>query len=126
MGGFSEAARNGWLDDLVNGDRYLALYVGDPASGGAELSESNYERKQVLASDWNAASGGTKTNKNTISFVKSDDVWSSENVTHFAIFDQASGGNMLGWDDFPSNQQQPIMAENTVQFAAGNIQLIIE
>ncbi len=125
MGAFAENVKNGWLDDLTSGTLYLALFVGDPSDGGTEVSGSNYARKEVTDSDWNNAVSGQITNKTELSFVKSADVWSSSNVTHFALYDAATGGNLQAYDDFPANQQQPIMAENIVQFAPGNIQLRI-
>ncbi len=126
MGAFAVNVRNGWLNEIVNENLYLALYVGDPLAGGAEVSGSNYARQQVAPADWNVVSGGQTTNKNEITFPKSQDIWSSVNVTHFALFDAVTGGELKASDDFPANQQQPIVAENIVQFAPGNIQLIIE
>lgn len=125
MGTFAMNVKNGWLNDLTNSTLYLALFVGDPANGGIEINGSNYERKAVASSDWGDASNGQVTNQNLLSFVKSADVWSVDNVTHFGLYDAAVGGNLLASDDFPTNQQQPIVAENTVQFSPGNIQLKI-
>ena len=123
MGGFVESVRNGWLDDFGSTTQYLALFVGDPTGAGVEISGSNYARKEVAPTDWNAAASGAKDNGNAITFPQATDVWSASNITHFGLFDASTGGNLKAYDELPENQKQPIAANNTIEFSAGDIVL---
>lgn len=125
MGKFAESVRNGWLDTTTGSTMYLALFVGDPAGAGTEISGANYARKSVAAADWNAASGGSLTNANTITFPQATGVWSASNVTHWALYDSVSAGNLIASDDLDAGQQQPIVENNTVEFPAGQITLSV-
>lgn len=73
---------------------YIALYTVGPSDtgGGTEVSSSGtgYARQQVT---FGAPSGGACANTNDIVFPKSLAAWGT--VTHFALLDAASGGNML-------------------------------
>ena len=123
MGTFAVAVRNGWLDDVTSATMYLALFVGDPEDSGVEISGGNYARKSVAATDWNAASAGSLTNANDITFPQATDVWSASDVTYWALYDAATAGNLKAKDDLPAEQQQPIVSGNTVEFSAGSITL---
>lgn len=69
---------------------YLALYTSatTDAGGGTAVSGGGYARKSIALS---AASGGASRNTNTIQFTNMPAV----TVTHAAIFDALTGGNML-------------------------------
>jgi hypothetical protein len=71
---------------------YVALYTAAPgeAGGGTEVSGNGYARVQAI---FGAASGGQSTNSASIVFAKSTAAWG--NVTHFAICDAPTGGNLL-------------------------------
>lgn len=71
---------------------YLALFTAAPsdAGGGTELSGDGYARQDVT---WGAASGGSATNTSTHTFTASGGDWGE--ITHWAIFDASSSGNML-------------------------------
>lgn len=69
-------------------NRYLALFEGDPSSGGTEASGGSYARQSIA---FNASSGGTSTNSNTITFAS----LSSGTYDHYAIYDAATGGNLI-------------------------------
>lgn len=125
MGKFSEAVKNGWLDDVTSGTLYMALFVGDPSSGGVEISGANYARLSVPATSWASASAASCTNTAAVTFPQSNGIQSSDNVTHFALLDAVSGGNIKFQDDLPVAQQQPIVENNTVEFGIGSIVLTI-
>lgn len=92
------------LDDCIVGDYlssacYVALFNGSPTdtgSGGTEVSGGSYAR--VSHTSWNAASGGKITNNGAITFATATAAWGD--VTHFALFDASTGGNMLLWGTF--------------------------
>lgn len=125
MGAFTEVIKNGWLDDVTNTTLYLALFVGDPSGAGIEISGSNYARKSIATTDWGAAASSTLSNVNAVTFEQAADVWSASDITYWALYDAASGGNLIAYDDLPVAQQQPIVAGNTVEFAIGGITLTV-
>jgi len=89
---------------------YLALFTSAPsdAGGGVEVTGGSYARVNFppLDTNWNATQGGTAGNSTgtggqtsnalAITFPAPTANWGT--VTHFAIFDAASAGNLLIWD----------------------------
>jgi hypothetical protein len=89
---------------------YVALLTAAPsdAGGGTEVSGGSYARVAVTSSltNWagtqgagttTASSGtsGTTSNNNTITFPAPTANWGV--VTHAAIYDASSGGNLVAW-----------------------------
>lgn len=88
---------------------YVGLFTAAPsdAGGGTEVTGGSYARVQIgpSTSAWNATQGGTagassgsggqSANAADATFPAPTANWGS--VTHFALFDAASGGNMLFW-----------------------------
>lgn len=72
---------------------YVALYTTDPtnADTGTEVSGGGYSRKAVTFGAPTAA--GATDNTNTVTFDAATANWGT--ITHFAIRDAASGGNLL-------------------------------
>src|SRR4030043_1969614 len=102
MGGFSNYWENKILDHIFGKGSYTppTMYVGlstaDPAdegAGWAEPSGNSYARVQTSASDWNTASKGYMDNAGDITFDQATGSWGT--ITHFALFDAATAGNML-------------------------------
>jgi len=89
---------------------YIALFTSSPADagGGTEVAGGSYARVNLapLDTNWKATQGGTSgassgsggqtANAVTITFASPTANWGT--VTHFGIFDAASGGNLLIWD----------------------------
>lgn len=71
---------------------YAALYTSDPtdANTGTEVSDSGYARQQAT---WTPASAGVAENDTTLTFGPAAANWGT--ITHFAVFDASTGGNML-------------------------------
>jgi hypothetical protein len=85
---------------------YLALCTTAPtdASTGSTIVEATYTgyaRKSFVAADLNAASAGATTNANAITFAAC--TGGSSTVTHFAIVDASSAGNVLFWGALTSS-----------------------
>lgn len=89
------------LDHVLRGDTpgtaypqpaavYLAFHTADPtdAATGAEVSGGSYARK-VLS--FGAASGGASVNTTSATYTSMP----TATVTHIALWDALSGGNML-------------------------------
>lgn len=70
---------------------YVALYTAAPSDsgGGTELSGSAYARQSVAFT----VSGDTASNTSAIEFSAATGNWGT--ITHAAVFDASSGGNML-------------------------------
>lgn len=125
MGSFADYWENEILDHLFGKGSYTppTIYVGlstadpaDDASGLSEPSGNGYARVQTAGSDWNAASSGSLSNANDITFPEATGSWGT--ITHFALFDAASGGNMLAHGSL--SQAKSIGSGDTARFAGGS------
>lgn len=89
---------------------HVALFTAAPsdAGGGTEVTGGSYARAAVTRALANFAgtqsagsttastgTGGATSNNGTVAFPAPTANWGS--ITHFAIMDAASGGNMLIW-----------------------------
>lgn len=92
---------------------YLALFTADPSAGGAEVTGGSYVRKS-LASSLAAESGGSITTNADVNFTSMP----ATTVTHWAIFDASTSGNMLYYGnlDIPA----VLLAGNTFTLKSGN------
>lgn len=133
MAGFSDFLENELLDHVFGNAAYsapatvyVALFTAAPndAGGGTEVSGGSYARKAVTnnATNWPAASGGAKANGTDIVFVTATASWGT--VTHFAIFDAATSGNMLGWGALAASKA--IGNGDTAQFATGELDITLD
>ena len=131
MAGFSDYWENKILNHTFGKTSYtpptiyVALSTADPlddASGLAEPTGDAYARVQTSASDWNAASDGTLDNANNIIFPQATGNWGT--ITYFALFDAATGGDMLVHGAL--SQPQTIDSGNTVKFAAGDLDINLD
>ncbi len=69
--------------------------------------------------DWSLASGGALANADAIEFPEASGAWGT--VTHFALFDAASGGNLLAHGALA--QAKAIGSGDSVRFAAGDLEI---
>ena len=131
MGSFADYWENEILDHLFGKGSYTppTIYVGlstadptDDASGVAEPSGNAYARVQTAGSDWNVASGGAIDNANDINFPEATGSWGT--ITHFALFDATSGGNMLAHGSL--NTSKAIDSGDTARFAAGDLDVTLD
>lgn len=78
---------------------YFALYTSAPsdAGGGTEVTGGGYARvsKTNNLTNFPAASAGSKSNANDIDFGTASADWGT--ITHVAVLDAASSGNLLFW-----------------------------
>ena len=128
MGGFSDYWENKILDHIFGKGSYTSptIYVGlstadptDDGSGLAEPSGNGYARTQTSASDWNAASNGSLDNSNDITFAQATGSWGT--ITHFALFDAITAGNMLAHGVL--SQSKTIGNSDTARFQAGDLDI---
>jgi len=117
MAAFSNYLENKIVDWLFRGQAYTppsTIYVGlltaapDDTGGGTEVTGGSYARVAVTSSlnNWAGTQGagttaassgtsGTTSNNSAITFPTPTASWGL--ITHFALYDASSGGNMLGY-----------------------------
>jgi hypothetical protein len=105
MSSFSDYTENlvlNWLLTTNSATRPTAWYVGlftaapSDSGGGTEVSGSAYARKVTGTITVSGTSPTTATNSAAIEFAAaSGGNWGT--VTHAAIFDASTSGNMLAW-----------------------------
>jgi len=129
MGSFSNFLENELLDHLFAGgtyatpSKYIALSTADPTEDGSGLAEpegGSYARVQVTA--WDAAASGATANTNEISFPQATGSWGT--ITHFAIMDALTAGNMLAHGALSA--QKVVGDGDTVKFAAGDLDVTLD
>ena len=101
MGSISDYLELEWLDHIfetgayvVPTNIYIALSTADPTDSGGSIAEpvgNNYERK--IINTWNTAATRKTTNNGVITFNTASGAWGL--ITHYAIFDHITAGNML-------------------------------
>ena len=101
---------------------FVALYTAAPSDsgGGTEVSTGGYTRKSV---SFNAAStpGGATSNSGLVTWTASGAAYGT--ITHVAIFDASTGGNMLWQGALTSSRT--VNDGDTIQFAAGALTLTL-
>jgi hypothetical protein len=131
MGGFSDYWEKKILDHIFGKGGYTppTIYVGlstadptDSDSGLTEPSGNGYARVQTSASDWNAASNGSLDNADNITFAQATGNWGT--ITHFALFDAATAGNMLVYGAL--SQPKSINESDTAKFEAGDLDISLD
>jgi hypothetical protein len=131
MGSFSDYLENELLDHLLGKGSYapptvyIALSTADPGDSGAGLNEptgNGYARVQTEASDWNVAAAGSLDNVNLIEFDAATGDWGT--VTHFALFDAVSAGNLLAHGALA--QAKTVNSGDTARFVAGDLEITLD
>lgn len=107
---------------------YMALSIADPTNDGSGFSEpsgNDYARVQVNTWDGASTSGANAITANTgaITFPTATGDYAAD-VTHWALFDASSGGNMLWYGDI-NEGATAIVTDDVPQFAAGAIDLTL-
>ena len=99
---------NHWENSIINHifgkssyscpEIYIGLLTHEPNEDGTSVSEpecSGYARVLTNASSWDDAFEGSIENINNITFGIACENWGK--ITHFALFDAASSGNVLAY-----------------------------
>lgn len=106
---------------------YISLHTTSPGETGtgAEVSGNNYARVAVspAAGSWDDPAGtGATENTNPITFPTPSGAWGV--VTHFAIWDAASGGNCWIYDALTASRSP--QSGDTVRFIAGALDVTVD
>lgn len=101
---------------------YIALSTADPTDAGSGLTEpagNGYAR--VQHSGW-SRTGNTVSNSTAVTFPQATGSWGT--ITHFAIMDAATAGNVLASGSV--SPSQAVVSGNTVEFAIGDLQCSLD
>lgn len=122
---FSNYLENELLDHLlktgaysVPTNIYIALSTADPGESGgtiAEPSGNNYAR--TACNTWDTAASGQSANTGAVTFPQASGSWGT--ISHFALYDASTSGNMLAYGSLAVSKA--IGSGDTAQFAAGAI-----
>lgn len=127
----SDFLENEILDHILSAATYTApvtTYIGlwtatlsDTSTGSTagEVSGGTYARVALTnnATNWPASSAGAKSNGIAIDFGTATANWGT--VTHFAILDAATLGNILYWGDLTVSKV--INSGDSAQFPVGDL-----
>jgi hypothetical protein len=102
---------------------WVALYDGNPKSGGTDVTADVNAGGRVQVSFTVPASGSTNTmaSSGDVDFGLSDN---DVTISHFAVFDASSAGNMLAADALAGGTVD-ILTGAPVSFTAGNINVTV-
>ena len=103
---------------------YLALYESDPGEAGAgtEATFVNYVR---VASTWTALDGAGQTkNVATVTFAANGNASAAATITHAAILDAATTGNVLLYG--PLASPKTLAVGDVLSFAANALTLTLD
>lgn len=131
MSSFSDYLEGALLDHLFSKSAgyaqptlYLAVSTADPTDAGTGVSEpsgNGYARVATAPADWERTTNEI-SNANQLSFPEASGSWGT--LTHFALFDAATGGNMIA--HAPLTTSKAIAANETLRFPAGNITVTLD
>jgi len=98
---------------------YLGLFTAAPGEtgGGTELSGSGYARQSVTMT----VTGDTASNSGAIEFPTATGSWGT--ITHAAIFDASTAGNMLVYATLTASKT--IGTGDILRFPAGDIDVTL-
>jgi hypothetical protein len=128
MGSISDYLENKLLDHVLGTAAYsppATVYIGlstanplDDASGLAEPSGGGYARKAVT---FGAAASRAVSNSAQVDFDQATASWGT--ITYYAIFDAASGGNMLAHGSLATAKE--VVSGNTPYVAVGEVEISV-
>lgn len=104
---------------------FVALSTADPGEDGSGLAEpsgGSYARVSTGSAAWNVASGGVVNNASAVTFPQATAAWGT--ITHVALYDAASGGNLLASGALTSSKA--VASGDTVEFAAGQLSISLD
>lgn len=131
MGSFSDYAETQVLNHFFKGtpysqptNLYVALCTADPTDAGTgstitEPSGNGYARVQF---DTWTISGNSVENNGAVTFPQASGSWGT--ITHFAIVDAATAGNVVAHGDVTPTQA--IVSGNTPSFPSGDLSATLD
>jgi len=132
MADLSDYLEAAYIDHLFNKGAltaltnvYVALFTAAPSDsgGGTEVTTSGtaYARAVDATADW-TRSGSTIDNDDDIDFVEATATFGT--VTHIALFDALTSGNMLCWKALSASKV--VNTGDTARFKAGDLDFTLD
>jgi hypothetical protein len=130
MGSFSNYAELKILEHITGKTSFTkpTVYVGlstanpdEDASGLAEPSGNGYARVDSTGV-WGTAADGEITNDSVITFPEASGSWGT--ISHFALFDAESGGNMLAYGAL--SESKAVGSGDTARFSASALTITLD
>ncbi|HEX5016534.1 MAG TPA: hypothetical protein VFX15_02985 [Actinomycetes bacterium] len=107
----------------ATGSVWVAAFITatTDAGGGTEVSGGSYARVEIpkASGEWSAPSGGTINQVDDVVFPTATANWGT--ITHIALFDASSGGNMLVHGAL--NASRTINSGDTLRLPSGELSL---
>lgn len=100
---------------------HVALFNGDPSGAGSEVTTTIRPAGRVVASFGAPSPAGTIQNDAIVNFGTAA---GGATVTHFAIYDAVSAGNLIAYATLTGGTQA-ISTGNTVSFPIGDLDIIV-
>ena len=124
LGRFSNYTQLKMLEHIVGKTPFTkpTAYVALLTAEITEPSGMNYSRVATAGGDWNAAVNGEIDNTNAIAFPEASGEWGT--ISYYALFDAASGGNMLVYDELDT--PKAINSAEIIMFGAGDLKLQLD
>lgn len=123
--GLSAAVANDILDAIGNNSAlttipittaYIKLHTGDPGASATSNAAGNTTRKSI---SFGSPSGGAMTNDADITW-STGEVTTSEDYTHFSVWDASTAGNFIGSGTITANA---VTAGDQFTIASGDLSL---
>jgi hypothetical protein len=131
MGTFSDYLENKWLTHTLKSTAFtkptglfLALSTTDPLDAGSGITEpvgNNYARKTCLANFTTASTTRSISNTTEITMNTASGSWGT--ITHWALFDAVTSGNMLCHGNFSTGKS--VVNGQTPKVLAGELVISI-
>ena len=109
---------------LRNSTVYLALYANDPGAdaSGTEISGTGYGRVAIVLGQPTVVGGkATSSNTNAVNFGTAGSAWGP--VQYWAIYDSASGGQLLWFGPF--QRTKTVEINDSVVVAIGELDVTL-
>lgn len=128
FGNYLEDAITGWINGTTfpsaPTNTYVQLFNGNPTdtgTGGTAL----LSRVLVAAGGWTRGTGGAGTLTNTAAITITSSAGSAVTATHFAVFDAATGTNVLFHGALTPPEGKSIAIGDEVKFNASQLTLTV-
>ena len=121
MAGFSTYLKNALVNASMRNVAYtsvtpiyIALFTGNPNTGGSEVSGGSYVRKAIT---FIAPTLGVTNNALVINFPVSTGIWG--NISYFGVMDALTVGNLLYFGELSTHRN--LILGDSVSVPVGNI-----
>lgn len=97
--------------------RYIALFNGDPTSGGSEITATVCTNRKSITG-MSVSSGGAKSSTNSANLIFTTSASGTGTWNYIGVYDASSGGNLLWYKDITS---RTIAVGNGIAIDAGDL-----